>query len=454
MDGVACLRQVMFAPIRPHLKRLDTVLLALACALLLAATLAVPAGAASGGTAPGASAPTEATGAPAPAVPSAQQARLRRSLRSLMRRAARASGAYVYDITSGSIVFSHRAGTPRILASNTKLFTTAATLDRYGAGGRFATTLWGVGSQGADGTWTGDIYLRGAGDPVFGSESVVKRYYGGGASVETLARVLEERGIARITGRILGDATLWDEKRGTAAYGFRMSGEIGGSLSALAFNRGPWSTGESPARYAAAKLRNALRGEGIRVDGKAAVAAVPDGATQLASASSPTVGRLIAYTNKPSDNYLAEMLMKALAANRSPASTSSGAATAKRFAATLGSRVQLADGSGLSRLNRAAPREVVDLLAGIRQRNDYSTFLSSLAVPGVDGTLAGRMRGSADAKRCAGKTGTLRDVSALSGYCTTRAGHLLAFSLLMNNTSPPGARAIQDKIVLRLAKSR
>jgi D-alanyl-D-alanine carboxypeptidase/D-alanyl-D-alanine-endopeptidase (penicillin-binding protein 4) len=449
------MKHVKFAPTRPHPKRLARSLLAGACALPLAIALAAPAGAASsGGTAPGGAAPTEATGAPRPSAPTARQAALRRTLRALMRRAARASGAYVYDVTAGTAVYSHRATTPRILASNTKLFTTAAALDRYGPGGRFVTTLWGLGSQSDDGTWTGDLYLRGAGDPVFGSEAVVKRYYGGGASVETLARVLEERGITRVTGRVLGDADLWDVRRGTAAYGFRMSGEIGGSLSALAFNRGPWSSSESPARYAAAKLRNALRREGIRVDGRAGVGAVPTGAAQLATASSPTVGRLIAYTNKPSDNYLAEMLMKGLAANRPPASTSSGAAAATRFAATLGSRARLADGSGLSRRNKAAPREVVDLLSGMRSHADYATFLGSLAVPGVDGTLGSRMRGSSDARRCAAKTGTLRDVSALSGYCTNRAGHVLAFSLLMNNTAPPGARSIQDKIVLRLAKSR
>lgn len=105
-------------------------------------------------------------------------------------------------------------------------------------------------------------------------------------------------------------------------------------------------------------------------------------------------------------------------------------------------------------MNTAPPREVVDLLLGMHKRPDFSTFRSSLAVPGVDGTLGGRMRGSTDAKRCAAKTGTLRDVSALAGYCTNRSGDVIAFALLMNNVSPPGARSIQDKIVLRLAGSR
>jgi D-alanyl-D-alanine carboxypeptidase/D-alanyl-D-alanine-endopeptidase (penicillin-binding protein 4) len=90
----------------------------------------------------------------------------------------------------------------------------------------------------------------------------------------------------------------------------------------------------------------------------------------------------------------------------------------------------------------------------MRKRPDFATFRASLSVPGVDGTLGGRMRGSADAKRCSAKTGTLRDVSTLAGYCTNRSGDQIAFALLMNNVSPPAARSSQDKIVLRLARSR
>ncbi len=106
------------------------------------------------------------------------------------------------------------------------------------------------------------------------------------------------------------------------------------------------------------------------------------------------------------------------------------------------------------RQNSARWDSVADLLLGMRRRSDCTNYFASLSVPGVDGTLGGRMRSSTDARRCAGKTGTLREVSALSGYCKNRSGHLLAFSLLMNNVSPPGARVVQDKIVMRLAKSK
>ncbi|MBJ7347890.1 MAG: D-alanyl-D-alanine carboxypeptidase/D-alanyl-D-alanine-endopeptidase [Thermoleophilaceae bacterium] len=371
-----------------------------------------------------------------------------------MRRATATSGAYVLDLTSGAQLFAMRSAKPRILASNTKLFTTAAALNQYGPDGTFATALWSSGALGADGTLTGDLVIRGGGDPMFGSEAFVKRYYGTGASVEGLARALFARGVRHVTGNVLGDDTLFDLKRGTAPYGFRQSGEIGGALDALAFERGPWSASEVAASYTASKLRNALKAAGIAVDGKPLVGGMPAGAVQLASATSPSVARIIAYTNKPSDNYLAEMLMKRLAVGTTPATTAAGAASAASFAASLGSRVQLADGSGLSRSDMAAPREVVDLLAGMYQRADFATYFGSLSVPGRDGTLARRMGASSDTRRCGAKTGTLRDVSSLSGYCTNRAGHVIAFSLIMNNTYAASARTIQDQIATRIATSK
>ncbi|MFY9470172.1 MAG: D-alanyl-D-alanine carboxypeptidase, partial [Solirubrobacterales bacterium] len=127
------------------------------------------------------------------------------------------------------------------------------------------------------------------------------------------------------------------------------------------------------------------------------------------------------------------------------------ASSARRFAAGVGSRVSLGDGSGLSRGDRASPREVVDLLRAMQQRRDYTTFSLSLPIPGVDGTLKGRMRGVGATKRCAAKTGTLSNVSALSGYCTTASGNLVAFSILNNAVWPGAARKVQDRLVKAIA---
>src|SRR5205814_1166285 len=80
---------------------------------------------------------------------------LKRTLGRAMAGAGSNSGAYVMDADSGRIMFSRRGITPRILASNTKLFTSAAVLARYGRGSSLATTLIGSGSLQPDGTWKG-----------------------------------------------------------------------------------------------------------------------------------------------------------------------------------------------------------------------------------------------------------------------------------------------------------
>lgn len=402
-----------------------------------------------------------------------------------LKRAARglpgASGAYVYDTTNSKPLLNRRGSVKRILASNAKLFTTAAALDRYGPDERFITALWTDGTT-VNGELVGNVYLRGGGDPLFGSTDFVKKHFGSGATAEQIALIARTVGITTITGRVYGDETAWDRHRGTATYGFRRSGEIGGQLSALIFNKG-FNGGKyqsDPPRYAAQRMRTALRNAGVIVKGSTGVRATPAGARPVAYVESLPISRLARQMNKPSNNYLAEMLVKGLAmpedalrggtdettgsagaeaaadgdpvlTGGDPATTRAGAEAARRTAATFGSRVILGDGSGLSRTDRAAPREVVDLLRGVVNPSIFPAFDDSLPIPGVDGTLHNRMRGTQASKRCRAKTGTLSNVSALSGYCTTADGRLIAFSILNNKVWPSSARTAQDRIVKTIA---
>ena len=61
------------------------------------------------------------------------------------------------------------------------------------------------------------------------------------------------------------------------------------------------------------------------------------------------------------------------------------------------------------------------------------------------------MRRGAARWRCRGKTGTLSNVSALSGYCEARSGDNYAYSILMNGVYPPGARRLQDRMLQAIA---
>ncbi len=111
------------------------------------------------------------------------------------------------------------------------------------------------------------------------------------------------------------------------------------------------------------------------------------------------------------------------------------------------------DGSGVRVLTAPGnddPYVVYDL---IRDRGDEGPVLyDSLAVAGRAGTLKDRLRNSVARDRCRGKTGTLRDVSNVAGYCTTADGRTLGFAILMNAVNPWAARKLQDRMLSVIAR--
>ena len=127
----------------------------------------------------------------------------------------------------------------------------------------------------------------------------------------------------------------------------------------------------------------------------------------------------------------------------------------KRFLGEAGSRdgeVLLEEGSGLSRGALVTPNATIELLRFMHRHRFTATFKECLPVAGVDGTLRGRMKGTAAFRNARAKTGTLRHVNTLSGYVMTAAGEQLAFSLMLNNYAGQGARAALDTIVVMLAE--
>ncbi|WP_158276992.1 D-alanyl-D-alanine carboxypeptidase/D-alanyl-D-alanine endopeptidase [Paraconexibacter algicola] len=180
-----------------------------------------------------------------------------------------------------------------------------------------------------------------------------------------------------------------------------------------------------------------------------------DLAAPLATVDSPPMAQLAATTNQPSDNFYAEMLVKGLGARFGTAgTTAAGIAVMRTTLRGIGVRpTAMVDGSGLSRADKASPRQLVTLLQAMdRQPADVRTaWRTSLPVIGRSGTLAGRMRGTAAEGRCSAKTGTLRGVSALSGFCTTTGGRSVYFSLLENAVDALAAKRIEDRMVPKIA---
>ncbi len=369
-----------------------------------------------------------------------------------------ADGAYVYDLTAHQALFSERATTLRPPASVQKIYTATALLARMGPSGRLSTTVYGVGQLAPGGVWEGDIYLRGGGDPTFGSSAFIRAHYGGvGASVSTLAaQLVRSDGIHRITGRVLGDESYLDSLRGEPSSNYAPDPFLEGTLSGLAFNRGS-SGGErgvhAPAAYAARALWATLKNDGVSIAGHSGAASTPAGASQLARIESPTVTQLLGLTLPPSDNFFAETLVKDLGARYAGAGTTAAGASVVRqtIASLLGIHPHVLDGSGLSESDLTSPYEVTDLLVGLASTPLGPVLRNDLAIAGHTGTLATRMRRTGASGRCQGKTGTLTGVSNLVGYCTAANGHTLAFAIFTDRIATETAHVFQDHMTITIA---
>ncbi len=236
----------------------------------------------------------------------------------------------------------------------------------------------------------------------------------------------------------------------TARHTFRLEGAIAAGDSA----RIAVPFADPDAAYLAA-LREALEERGIVVEGRDAD--TTGAVDSLARVQSPTLGEILPALLKPSQNQMAELLMRTIGL------TQTGVGRADSAARVESDQLQawgappdgyvLRDGSGLARYDYLTPETVVRVLDAMRRSPAFATFYAALPVAGVDGTLHARMRGTAAEGNVHAKTGSLSNTRSLSGYVTTADGRLLIFSLLCNNFTTGAERvlAVQDAIAARLA---
>lgn len=376
----------------------------------------------------------------------------------LMRGGGPSSGLLVVDASSGQVLCAAAAQRQRPLASNMKLFTTSTALDKLGPSYRIPTRVFASGKLESDGTLNGNLYLQGGGDPTLGVPAFYDRFFPGlGTNLYALKSQIRAAGIEAVSGRLYADDSIFDRLRGVADSGYATSSEIG-PLSGLDFDAGfssPAATSfaTDPATLAASKLAHSLHNAGVAIPTKVALGKVPAGSKRVGVVYSPTLTKIIDFTDVNSDNFFAEMLIKLLGAKLGGAgTTAAGAAVVAKFAREHGSGVHAVDGSGLTRSNRASPQQVVDLLLAMRGTPVGEDFVGDLALAGHEGTVAERMHGTAADGRCRTKTGTLTGVSNLSGYCFNADGRTMAFSILMGSVSDLELAHIeQDEIAATVA---
>ena len=338
-------------------------------------------------------------------------------------------------------MYAHNASLPLQPASNEKLAVTYAALTALGPAFTIETDVLGEGSQSGT-AWQGDLVLKGYGDPTLSA-----------ADLAQLARQVRADGITTVTGRVLGDATWFDELQ--TAPGWKASFYIDESppLSALIVDR---SSSHNPPLAAAQLFRKALLRAGVRVAGTAQLGAADDAAVALASVDSPPLSAMVHWMDKVSDNFTAEMLLKELGAVQGAGgTTANGIGVVAGLLAQAGvpmRGMRLVDGSGLSLLDRMTTTSIVSLLTAMWNDPEVRLeLLGSLPVAGRSGTLHDRMRHSPAAGVVLTKTGSTDNASALSGF----VGDRYVFSILENGWPVDWywARRSQDRFATVLASA-
>ncbi len=218
---------------------------------------------------------------------------------------------------------------------------------------------------------------------------------------------------------------------------------------------------DEPGLYLGHTLRKLLELRGAKVTGRVRIGEVPQGARLVHVAESESLGEIVRRLNKTSNNFVAEQLVKTLGAEvkGGAGSWAKGTQAVEEFLAEVGiprGAYVMKNGSGLNDTNRFSARQLVTLLRAMWGRFPlHAEYLASLPVAGRDGTIRWRMEGTEAVGRLRAKTGTLENVTSLSGYVESAGKRTLAFSILVNDFPGRTAGAVRslDAIGAALAAS-
>lgn len=418
----------------------------------------------------------------------------------------------------GRTIAGHRADAPLLPASTMKIVTAAAILTTLGPDGRLRTRVDATAPIGEDGVLRGDLLLVGGGDPALATDEYTRWVYPArpATPLASLADDLVAAGLQRVDGEVVGlapgftgpsRAEGWPDRYFNSfdaryASGLTVDGGLrtiltypepepdadapGGDVDATdpdpaegsgaadadeqdpAPDEDPEDLGpptvtvdhvQDPAAHAAAELVRLLEERDVEVIGASRSGQVNAPTVgRLATVHSPPMDELLRFTVERSDNHLADGMFQTIGRVR----TGEGSwARGDRALRQVLDRFQIdhhgavfADGSGLSRDDRLSPRLLVDLDRTMTDGPVAETWVSLMAVMGETGTLRQRLRGTVAEGRFRGKTGTLRDVTALSGAVIGDDGTRYHLAVLANDADGPGrwvARELMDELALQVS---
>jgi len=141
-------------------------------------------------------------------------------------------GLLVVDLKTGDTLLDFNSDKSLVAASTQKLLTSAVALEILGADFTFKTILEYDGIITNDGVLTGNIIIRGGGDPALGSPLFAEFY---GDLFERWVQAIKTAGITKIEGKIIGDGSIFGEPEIPATWVWEDIGNYYGS-TALGFN--------------------------------------------------------------------------------------------------------------------------------------------------------------------------------------------------------------------------
>jgi serine-type D-Ala-D-Ala carboxypeptidase/endopeptidase (penicillin-binding protein 4) len=207
-----------------------------------------------------------------------------------------------------------------------------------------------------------------------------------------------------------------------------------------------------PTLFVCSIFKQLLEQSGVKVRGGIMRGIKPQQATLIATHVSPPLSEVIHILLKPSDNFMAECMLKTLGkVVKGQGSFGAGIEVEKEWLKSIRadlSQIYIADSSGQSRCNLISPHNLVVLLTHMYHTQHYELLANSLPIAGVDSHLKYRMLNTPAVNNVKAKTGYIERQCSLSGYVKTLAGENMAVSVIQNNhlCSLEEAYVMQDTI--------
>lgn len=320
---------------------------------------------------------------------------------------------------------SNQGKIPLPAASLTKIATTLAALNKWGAKHQFKTNIYYSGEL-SNGIISGDLIISGSGDPLFVWEEAI-----------SLGNTLTELGITEIQGDILVTDQFY--------MNFRDQPRTAGKLFKQALDHKQWQP-EVTKQYLQMPLET--KQPAIEVTGEVEIIPqVPASATLLLRHKSLPLAEILRQMNIYSNNKMAQILADLIGSPRQIAKSSAGIANFPE------AEIQLINGSGLGEENRISARAACQMLIAINRLLEKEELNIADLFPTSGRDIVGTVQDRGFPLNTTVKTGTLNTVSALGGVIPTENRGNVYFTIINYGSRIKYFRQQQDQILNELVQT-